>query len=62
MANLYEQFLNEWSHKWFQFIKDNSNKPWDYLWLSKNPNINWEIVQSNPDKSRQPLGLRIFKS
>ena len=26
------------------------DKPWDYEYLSENPNITWEIVQQNPDK------------
>jgi hypothetical protein len=26
-----------------------SNKPWDWYGLSQNPNITWEIVQTNPD-------------
>jgi hypothetical protein len=24
--------------------------PWDYGWLSENPNITWDIIQANPDK------------
>ncbi len=47
---LYNEFLNEWSRKWFQYILDNPNKLWNYLMLSQNPNITWEIVQANPDK------------
>jgi hypothetical protein len=42
--------LNEWSHKYFQFILDNPDKPWHYSWLSGNPNITWDIIQLNPDK------------
>ena len=26
------------------------DKPWDYDYLSENPNITWEIIQKNPDK------------
>jgi len=48
--NLYNKFLDEWSEKWFQFIKDNPNKHWNYIWLCLNPNITWEIVQANQDK------------
>ncbi len=29
---------------------ENPDKPWDYYWLSQNPNITWEIVRDNPDK------------
>ena len=34
--NLYDEFLNDWSKKWFQYIKDNFNKPWNYEYLSSN--------------------------
>ena len=47
--NLYNIFLDEWSKKWFQFILDNSDKPWNYYWLSLNPNITWDIVKNNLD-------------
>ena len=36
--------------KWFQYILDNPEKPWDYFELSSNPNITWEIVKANPEK------------
>ena len=45
--NLYNEFLNDWSEKWFQYIKDNPYIIWNYYWLSSNPNITWEIVQEN---------------
>ena len=48
--NLYNKFLNDWSEKWFQYIKDNSDEPWDYNCLSYNSNITWKIVQTNLDK------------
>ena len=47
--NLYDEFLDEWSEEWFQFIKENPDKPWDYYSLSDNQNITWKIVQDNPD-------------
>jgi hypothetical protein len=28
----------------------NPDKPWDWTWLSRNPNITTEIVTANPDK------------
>ena len=34
-----------------EYIINNADKPWDYGMLSKNPNITWEIVRDNPDKS-----------
>jgi hypothetical protein len=28
----------------------NPDKPWNWAWLSNNPNITWDIVEANPDK------------
>ena len=36
------------SKEWFQYILDNPDKRWDYIELSKNPNITWEMVQAHP--------------
>jgi hypothetical protein len=35
---------------WFNYIKNNPDKPWNYDYLSYNPNITWDIVATNPDK------------
>ena len=35
---------------WFDYIKNNPDKPWKYTYLSANPNITWDIVVANPDK------------
>jgi hypothetical protein len=35
---------------YFKFIRDNSDKPWDWVWISCNPNITMEIIKNNPDK------------
>ena len=48
--NLYNEFFDDWSEKWFQYILDNPDKHWNYNQLNSNPNITWEIVQDNPDK------------
>ena len=37
--------------EWFDNIKNNPDKPWDYNYLSANPNITWSIVLDNPEKS-----------
>ncbi len=58
--NLYNKFLDEWSDKWFQFIKDNPDKPWNYDYLSSNLNITWEIVQAKFKKILINLGIIIF--
>ena len=34
----------------FQFVLDNPDKDWNWVWLSRNPNITWEFVQKNMDK------------
>ena len=36
--------------KWFQYIANHSEKPWDYGILSSNPNITWDMVKTHPDK------------
>ena len=46
----YKDLEDEWTQHWFQFILDNLDKPWDWSYLSGNPNITWEIIQANPDK------------
>ena len=38
-----------WAKKWFQFIKDNPYKRWNFYRLSRNSNITWDIVQANPN-------------
>ena len=45
--NLYDEFLNEWSREWFQYILDNPNKRWNYNVLSSNSNITWDVIQAN---------------
>jgi len=34
---------------WFDYILENPDKPWNYGFLSMNPNITWDIVLANPD-------------
>jgi hypothetical protein len=31
-------------------VKANPDKPWDYGYLSQNPNITWDIVKANPEE------------
>ena len=33
-------------NKWFQYILDHPEKPWDWREISRNPNVTWEIVQA----------------
>ena len=46
----YKQFEKEWSEKWFSFIIENPDKPWNWYNLSQNRNITWDIIQNNPEK------------
>jgi len=32
------------------YVENNINKPWSWVYLSSNPNITWEFVEANPDK------------
>ena len=45
-----KQIEHEWKEKYWKFIEDNLNKPWNWDRLSQNPNITFDIVQSHPDK------------
>ena len=38
----------EWSFKWFQYILDHPDYPWNYPQLCKNPNVTWELIQAYP--------------
>ena len=41
-----DDFIKQrFQEQWFQFIKDNPHKPWDWFGLSRNPSISWKIVQ-----------------
>jgi len=31
-------------------IRENPDKPWNWRWISENPNITWDIIRQNPDK------------
>ena len=35
----YKDLENEWSQHWFQFIKNNPNKQWNWNLISQNLNI-----------------------
>lgn len=49
MTDLYNEFLDEWSAKWFQYIKDHPDKKWSYRCLGDSPNITWKTIQENPN-------------
>ena len=48
MDKIRQRWKEEYRKEWFQFILDNPDKNWNYLHLSFNPNITWEIIQNNP--------------
>ena len=50
MTDEYKKLEKHWSEYWAQFIIDNPNKLWNWNWLSGNPNLTWDIVQTNLDK------------
>ena len=39
-----------WNHHFFNFILANPDKPWNWTYVSSNPNITMEIVNANPNK------------
>jgi hypothetical protein len=40
----------DWCENWFRYILDHPEKPWDWYWISQNPNITWDIITTNPEK------------
>jgi hypothetical protein len=42
--------MDNYNHYFFKFIKNNLDKPLGWSWLSRNPNITWDVATSNPDK------------
>jgi len=38
-----------YSKYYFNFIKNNPDKPWEWKRLSENPNITMDIVRDNPE-------------
>ena len=53
------QDLEKWKHKnplWYLILKYHG-KPWDWYWISCNPNITWNIIQANPTKPWNWYGI-----
>jgi hypothetical protein len=44
------EIQHEWHERWWQFILANPDKPWNWGWISKNPNITMKFILDNPDK------------
>ena len=47
---LYDKFLTEYSHEFYQYLIDNFADEVNYHLLSENPNITWDIIKAHPDK------------
>ena len=41
---------HEWHERWWQFIKDNQDKSWDWSRISSNPGITMKDINDHPDK------------
>ena len=46
----YKEVDKEWSNKLFGFIESQSDKPWNWQWISCNPNITIETIEAHLDK------------
>ena len=66
----YKEVDKEWSNKLFGFIESQSHKPWNWQWISCNPNITIETIEAHLDKpwdwmevSRNPnLTMKIIEA
>ena len=45
-----KQIEHEWTEKFWKFVEDNLDKPWNWSWLSSNPNLTFDIVLVHPNK------------
>ena len=52
-----EQVEHEWTEKFWKFVEDNLDKPWNWGYLSSNPNITVDIVLAHPDIPWNWVGL-----
>ena len=43
-------YSTQFNNGFWQFIIDNPDKDWVWLYLAEHPTITWEIIQNNPDK------------
>jgi hypothetical protein len=44
---LYSIFFHQWSNYWFQFIKKNDKKDWNWDILTENINVSFEVIKDN---------------
>ena len=54
---------SNWNNYYFlNFIISQPDKPWDWRYLSSNPNITMDIVMANPDKPWNWYRLSIYSN
>ena len=52
-----EQVKDEWKEQFKNFLDNNLEQPWDWVCLSMNPNITFDIVLAHPE---QPWNWRFL--
>ena len=45
-----KQIEHEWTETFWKFIENHPEKPWDWSYLSSNPNITFDIVLAHPEQ------------
>ena len=50
IAKLNDFYKNEFNKKFYNLIEKYPDKPWEWIYISKNPNITWDVIENNPDK------------
>ena len=54
----YRDFVKQgWSRKFWSFIEETHDKPWDWLWISGKEEITLEIIRENLDKPWKLVGI-----
>ena len=46
-----KQVEDEWTETFWKFIEDNLEQPWNWSYLSSNPNITFDIVLAYPEQT-----------
>jgi len=52
-----KQIEHEWTEKFWKFVEDNLDKPWNWGYLSSNPNITFDMVLTHHELSWNWSGL-----
>ena len=51
MSNFYKYYEKQFNLSYWNFINDNLDKPWEWKYLTSNPNITMNIIEKNLDKN-----------